>query len=77
MPIDLHLHSTPSDGTLTPAEIIAKAKSLGLTAVALTEGDTTLLSITLWADSKARADLMEAAFESDRTGMPVDVDLKF
>ena len=27
---------------------------------AITEGDTTLLSITLWADSKARADLMEA-----------------
>ena len=40
MPIDLHLHSTPSDGTLTPAEIIAKAKSLGLTAVALTDYNT-------------------------------------
>ena len=31
---------------------------------ALTEGDTTLLSITLWADSKARADLMEAQFRT-------------
>ena len=40
MPIDLHLHSTHSDGTLTPAEIIAKAKSLGLTAVALTDHNT-------------------------------------
>ena len=40
MPIDLHLHSTHSDGTLTPAEIIARAKSLGLTAVALTDHNT-------------------------------------
>ena len=40
MPIDLHLHSTHSDGTLTPAEIIAKAKSLGLSAVALTDHNT-------------------------------------
>ena len=40
MPIDLHLHSTHSDGTLTPAEIIAKAKSLGLAAVALTDHNT-------------------------------------
>ena len=40
MPIDLHLHSTHSDGTLTPAEIIAAAKSLGLTAVALTDHNT-------------------------------------
>ena len=40
MPIDLHLHSTHSDGTLTPAEIVSKAKSLGLTAVALTDHNT-------------------------------------
>ena len=40
MPIDLHIHSTHSDGTLTPAEIVAKAKSLGLTAVALTDHNT-------------------------------------
>ncbi|MBP3666709.1 MAG: PHP domain-containing protein [Clostridia bacterium] len=40
MPIDLHLHSTHSDGTLTPVEIIAKAKSLGLSAVALTDHNT-------------------------------------
>ena len=40
MPIDLHLHSTHSDGTLTPAEIVAKAKSLELTAVSLTDHNT-------------------------------------
>ena len=40
MPIDLHLHSTHSDGTLTPAELIRQAKSLGLSAVALTDHNT-------------------------------------
>ena len=40
MPIDLHLHSTHSDGTLTPAEILSRAKTLGLTAVSLTDHNT-------------------------------------
>jgi predicted metal-dependent phosphoesterase TrpH len=40
MPCDLHIHSTHSDGTLTPAEIVSKAKELGLTAVALTDHNT-------------------------------------
>ena len=40
MPTDLHLHSTHSDGTLTPAEIISCAKTLGLSAVALTDHNT-------------------------------------
>ncbi len=38
--IDLHIHSTCSDGTFTPAEIIAAAESAGLSAVALTDHDT-------------------------------------
>ena len=37
---DLHTHSTYSDGTCTPAEIIAKAEALGLSAVALTDHNT-------------------------------------
>ncbi len=40
MPIDLHLHSTHSDGTLTPAELVSEAKRLGLSAVALTDHNT-------------------------------------
>ncbi len=36
---DLHIHSVYSDGTYTPAEIIAEAKKLGLT-VALTDHNT-------------------------------------
>ena len=40
MSIDLHTHSTRSDGTLTPAELIAEAKRLGLSAIALTDHNT-------------------------------------
>ena len=39
--IDLHTHSTASDGTLRPAEIFELACSIGLRAVALTDHDTT------------------------------------
>ena len=40
--IDLHIHSTASDGTCSPAEIAALAARQGLTAVALTDHDTVL-----------------------------------
>jgi ribonuclease III len=38
--IDLHIHSTASDGTLTPSEIIIMAQELGLGAIAITDHDT-------------------------------------
>ena len=38
--IDLHTHSTESDGTLTPEELMALAKESGLSAIALTDHDT-------------------------------------
>jgi len=37
---DLHLHSHFSDGTFTPAEIVARARQQGLGALALTDHDT-------------------------------------
>ncbi len=39
-PIDLHTHTTASDGTYTPTELVAAAKELGLAAVAVTDHDT-------------------------------------
>jgi len=39
--LDLHTHSTASDGTLAPAELVALAERIGLTALALTDHDTT------------------------------------
>lgn len=38
---DLHTHSTASDGTLSPAELIREAAEKGLSAIALTDHDTT------------------------------------
>lgn len=38
--IDLHLHSTASDGALPPDEVVARAAQAGLSAVALTDHDT-------------------------------------
>lgn len=39
--IDLHIHSTCSDGTFTPARLAAYAAEKGLAAFALTDHDTT------------------------------------
>lgn len=41
MRIDLHTHSTASDGTDTPAELVVNAAAAGLDAVAITDHDTT------------------------------------
>jgi 3',5'-nucleoside bisphosphate phosphatase len=38
--IDLHLHSTASDGALAPEEVVARAAAAGLAAIALTDHDT-------------------------------------
>ena len=39
--IDLHAHSSVSDGTQPPAEVVASAAAAGLDVVALTDHDTT------------------------------------
>ncbi|MCK2237270.1 MULTISPECIES: PHP domain-containing protein [unclassified Crossiella] len=41
MLIDLHAHTTASDGTDTPAELMAAASAAGLHTVAITDHDTT------------------------------------
>ena len=50
-PIDLHTHSSVSDGTETPAELIGAAVSAGLGTVALTDHDST----AGWAEAAAAA----------------------
>ncbi|MCM1190464.1 MAG: PHP domain-containing protein [bacterium] len=40
LPIDLHVHSTRSDGTYTPSELVDYAMEKGLAAFALTDHDT-------------------------------------
>jgi 3',5'-nucleoside bisphosphate phosphatase len=39
--VDLHIHSTASDGTLKPIEIIDAAMKAGLSAISITDHDTT------------------------------------
>lgn len=50
-PSDLHLHSSNSDGTQPPAEVMAAAHAHGLRTAALTDHDTT----SGWADAAEAA----------------------
>ncbi len=52
MACDLHIHTTASDGQMTPLEIVAEAKRLGLHAIAITDHDT-LAGIKSLKDSGA------------------------
>ena len=52
--IDLHIHSTASDGTLSPVEILRLAEKLELGAISITDHDTL----------KGSKDLLEAAGSS-------------
>lgn len=54
--IDLHCHSTASDGTLAPAEVVRLAVDHGLSALALTDHDTV-------------AGVPEAAAQATRLGL--------
>lgn len=38
--IDLHLHTTASDGVLSPSELVEKAKETGLEVISITDHDT-------------------------------------
>lgn len=49
MLIDLHAHTSVSDGTETPAQLMATARGAGLDVVALTDHDTT----AGWAEAAA------------------------
>lgn len=49
--IDLHAHSTESDGTESPRELVLQAHAAGIGTVAITDHDTT----AGWADATAAA----------------------
>jgi predicted metal-dependent phosphoesterase TrpH len=52
--IDLHMHTTASDGRLTPAELVARAATAGLTTISVTDHDTfaALAEVTAAAQAK-------------------------
>ncbi|HEY5855364.1 MAG TPA: PHP domain-containing protein [Aldersonia sp.] len=58
MRIDLHTHSSVSDGTDTPADLLRKAHASGLDVVALTDHDTT----GGWAEAESTLDELPASF---------------
>ena len=39
--IDLHIHTTASDGTFSPSDLVAKARAAGLSIFSITDHDTT------------------------------------
>jgi predicted metal-dependent phosphoesterase TrpH len=49
---DLHSHSTASDGTLSPAELVRRAQSAGVSVLALTDHDTTRGLGEAWAEAR-------------------------
>jgi len=61
--IDLHVHSTASDGSLTPEEVVNLAVDSDLSAIALTDHDTT-------AGIK---NAQEAARKATEKGHPIEV----
>lgn len=49
--IDLHTHSTASDGTETPSELVAAARAAGIDVLAITDHDT----VAGWAEAERAA----------------------
>lgn len=66
--IDLHAHSTASDGTFTPHQLAFEAKKAGLTACAITDHDTVA----------GVREFLSACRESEVEGVPgVEISVKY
>ena len=52
--IDLHLHTTASDGRCTPRELVDRAAAAGVTVMAVTDHDTTAAVADVQALARAR-----------------------
>lgn len=65
--VDLHIHSTASDGTLSPGDIVREARSLGLAAIALTDHDTL-------EGARAALSLEPAGFPEILTGVEISAE---
>jgi predicted metal-dependent phosphoesterase TrpH len=53
--IDLHLHTTASDGRLTPSELVDRAVQAGLTVMAVTDHDTVKAVDEVTSEAAVRA----------------------
>ena len=67
--LDLHLHTTHSDGSLPPAEVLALAHKAGVTALAITDHDiTTGLPEALEAGARLGIEIIPGVEISSRFG---------
>ena len=72
---DLHTHSTRSDGTLSPTDVVALAAERELTGIALTDHDTTagLDEARAAARDRGLVVLTGIEFSAEHDGQPVHV----
>jgi 3',5'-nucleoside bisphosphate phosphatase len=56
--IDLHLHTTASDGHLAPARLVARARAAGITVLSVTDHDT----VAGLAEARSAAETLGLAF---------------
>ena len=68
--VDLHVHSTKSDGSLTPTELVSYAIEKGLTAFALTDHDTTEGIDEALAEAKKYNDSLK---KNEVSGHPLEI----
>ncbi len=75
MPVDLHLHSTASDGTLTPFELVNFAARLGFKAIALTDHDSVEgIALALQEAKKHKIEVIPAVeLSSDLNGRDIHI----
>ena len=71
--IDLHLHTTASDGRRTPRELVDLAVTVGVTVMAVTDHDTTSAVIEVREDAAARGIEAIAGIEITSVHEGVDV----
>jgi predicted metal-dependent phosphoesterase TrpH len=72
---DLHIHTTASDGQLSPEEAVTKAASLGLSTIAITDHDT-LAGVEGAIDTGVRNNIHvipAVELSAYHEGLPVDV----
>lgn len=68
--VDLHVHTTASDGKYSPEEIIVKAAGLGLDVIAITDHDSTDGIVPALKSAKAYPDLKVIPGVEISTDMP-------
>ena len=73
--IELHCHTTASDGTMSPAALVEHAASLGITHLAITDHDTTKGSLEAEPLCRDRGIVLIPAIELSTTyeGQPMDL----